>query len=55
MFRISEEVPLGHTLGLLLDVLKQAVTPCAPGVSWPRVPAPAQDNVHVSSVAKCEV
>ena len=55
MFRFSEEVPLGDALGLLLDVLKQAVPPGAPGVTWPRVPAPAQDNVHVPRVAKCEV
>lgn len=55
MFRFSEEVSLGDALGLLLDVLEQAVPPGAPGVAGPRVPASAQDNVHVPRVTKCEV
>ena len=52
--RLSEEVPLGDALGLLLDVLKQPLTPGPPTAAWALV-TPAQDNVHVASVTKCEV
>lgn len=54
-FQFSEEVPLGDALGLLLDVLKQPLAPGAPAVARALVTAAAQDDVHVSRVAKCEV
>ena len=52
---ISEEVPLGDALGLLLDVLKQPLAPGAAAVPLALVPAPAQDDVHVSRVAEGEL
>ena len=52
---ISEEVPLGDALGLLLDVLKQPLAPGAAAVPLALVPAPAQDDVHVPRVAECKV
>ena len=52
--RLSEEVPLGDALCLLLDVLKQPLAPGAPTAARALVP-PAQDDVHVTRVAECEV
>ena len=52
---ISEEVPLGDALGLLLDVLKQSLAPGAAAVPLALVPAAAQDDVHVTRVAECKV